>query len=155
MARCNRTQALDRPDPPRPRAVLACSDARTQDELSDLVREKGLEPFRSVSFAQTQFLLSEPDTALVVCQATFSDGDFRDLLRAAAENGSGVPVVVCADFYEPGLYLEAMELGAFDYIVDPYHREGVEWVLANAIKEAVSIRTCHDSAKTAFAAAAC
>jgi DNA-binding NtrC family response regulator len=32
------------------------------------------------------------------------------------------------------LYLEAMELGAFDYFTYPYYRDGVEWVVGNALR---------------------
>jgi DNA-binding NtrC family response regulator len=90
----------------------------------------------SSSMNETKLLLAQEDTALVICQASFSDGDFRDLLRVAVRNGSKVPVIVCTDFYDPSLYLEAMELGAFDYLASPYYRDGVEWVVGNALREA-------------------
>jgi DNA-binding NtrC family response regulator len=118
------------------RVVVACTDLKNQEGLIGLLRQIGLESIPSSSVNATNFLLAQEDTALVICQASFSDGDFRDVLRVAVRNGSKVPVIVCTDFYDPPFYLEAMELGAFDYLASPYYRDGVEWVVGNALKEA-------------------
>jgi len=117
------------------RVVLACNDFRNQHVLMSMLRQNGLEPIPSSYLNETKFLLAQADPALVICQSRFSDGDFRDLLRFAAQIGSKVPVIVCADFYDPDVYLEAMELGAFDYFAYPYHPEAVEWVVGNALKD--------------------
>lgn len=116
--------------------VVACTERENQEILIGLLRQIGLKPIPASSLNETKLLLAQEDTALVICQTSFSDGDFRELLRLAVRNGLRVPVIVCADFYDPPLYLEAMELGAFDYLAYPYHREGVEWVVGNALKEA-------------------
>ena len=121
-----------------PRVVLACTDFRNQEILISLLRQNGLEPLPSSYLNETKFLLAHADPALVICQSRFSDGDFRDLLRFAARIGSKVPVIVCADFYDPDAYLEAMELGAFDYFAYPYHPEAVEWVVGNALKDTLN-----------------
>lgn len=117
------------------RVVVACTDCTTQDVLFNLLRQSGFEPIPSSSLQETKRWLAQDETALVMCQERFRDGDFRDLLRVAVREGSKVPVVVCSNFYDPPLYLEAMELGAFDYLASPYDRDGVEWVVGNALKE--------------------
>lgn len=124
----------------KPRVVLACSDFSfvSQEVLVSLLREKGLEPVVSSSLEDTKFLLRQEETALAICHASAGDGAFRDLLRAADRKGSKVPVIVCTDCYDPHLYLEAMDLGAFDYFAYPYYRDGVEWVVTNALREAQS-----------------
>ncbi len=128
----------------RLRVVLAGTDFKSQEVLASLLRQSGLEPIPSFSMNDTESLLAQEDTALVICHGRSGDGDFRDLLRVAVRNGSKVPVVVCADFYDPRLYLEAMELGAFDYFTYPYYRDGVEWVVTNALKEGLKNgHTCH------------
>jgi DNA-binding NtrC family response regulator len=115
--------------------LLAGNDIPSEEDLINLLKQKGLEPVPSSSLKEAQFLLSRRDTVLAICHASSSDGTFRDLLGAAGK-GSRVPVIVCGDFYDPHLYLEAMELGAFDYFTYPYHSEGVEWIVGNALQAA-------------------
>ena len=122
----------------RPRVVLACTEPAIQDVLMNLLKQNGLKVLPSSYLNETKYLAAEEDLALVICQVRFSDGDFRDLLRFCTRRGLNVPVIVCADFYDPAVYLEAMELGAFDYFAYPYHREGMEWIIDSALREAQS-----------------
>jgi len=115
--------------------VLAGSDIKSEELLISLLRQKGLVPIPSSSMKEALFLLAHRETALVICHASPRDGTFRELLSSLG-SGSKVPVIVCADFYDSRLYLEAMELGAFDYFTYPYYRDGVEWVVGNALRHA-------------------
>ena len=47
-------------------------------------------------------------------QPKFNDGNFQQVLRAANGPRARVPVIVCSEFYDKELYVEAMSLGAFD-----------------------------------------
>ncbi len=118
------------------RVVLASTDFQALEGLISLLRQKQLEPILSASLNEAESLLARKDTALVICHASSSDGAFRDLLKVTARIGSRAPVIICTDAYDPRLYLEAMDLGAFDYFAYPYYRDGVEWVVGNALREA-------------------
>ena len=115
--------------------VLAGSDIQSEESLISLLRQKGLVPIPSSSLKEAQYLLARNETALAICHASSKDGTFRDLLKSRGSS-SKVPVIVCADSYDPGLYLEAMDLGAFDYFTYPYYRDGVDWVVGNALRQA-------------------
>jgi len=114
--------------------VLVGNDIKSQELLIGLLRQKGLVPVPSSSLKETLHLLARRETALAICHASPRDGTFRELLGSLG-NGSKVPVIVCADFYDSRLYLEAMELGAFDYFTYPHYRDGVEWVVGNALRQ--------------------
>jgi DNA-binding NtrC family response regulator len=140
----------------RLRVVLAGTDFKSQEVLVSLLRKKGLEPIPSFSLNETRFLLGQDGIALVICHASSNDWAFRDLLRIAARNGSRVPVIVCADFYDPHLYLETMELGAFDYFTYPYYGDGVEWVVGNALKEAMKHgHICYEPESVSYESVSC
>jgi DNA-binding NtrC family response regulator len=115
--------------------VVAGNGIHGEEDLINLLKRQGLKPVPSSSLQEAQFLLARRDTVLAICHASSSDGTFRDLLGAVGKR-SRVPVIVCGDFYDPQLYLEAMELGAFDYFSYPYHSDGVDWVVRNALQEA-------------------
>ena len=120
----------------RPRhAVLVGNEILSEEELIALLKQKGLKPVPSSSLKEAQFLLDRRETVLAICHASSTDGTFRDLLGTVGK-GSRVPVIVCGDIYDPRLYLEAMELGAFDYFTYPYHSEGVEWIVRKALQAA-------------------
>jgi DNA-binding NtrC family response regulator len=78
-------------------------------------------------------LLTREETAVAFVQPKFSKGSFWEVLRDADAIASGVPVIVCSEFYDKDLYIEVMSLGAFDYLAFPYRREDVEWVVNNAV----------------------
>lgn len=127
-----------KPDPNKKKplyVVLVGSDIQSEELLTSLLREKGLVPVPSSSLKETQFLLARRETALAICHASPNDGTFRELLRAIG-SGSRVPVIVCADSFDARLYLEAMDLGAFDYFTYPYYKDEVEWVVGNALRQA-------------------
>ena len=127
---------IEQPTRKQFRVIVACADCKNRQVLVSLLRQRGVDPIPASSLEETKLLLARGESALVICQASFSDGNFRDLLRVAFQNGSKVPVIVCMDFYDPPVYLEAMELGAFDCLACPCHRDWVEWVVGNALKEA-------------------
>jgi DNA-binding NtrC family response regulator len=116
------------------KVVLAGTDIQSEESLIGLLRQKGLVPIPSSSLKETQYLLARGETALAICHASSKDGTFRDLLKSLGSS-SKVPVIVCADSYDPHLYLEAMELGAFDYFTYPFYGDGVEWVVGNALRQ--------------------
>ncbi|MGH9344895.1 MAG: hypothetical protein ACRD19_14185, partial [Terriglobia bacterium] len=79
---------------------------------------------------ETQMILRREAVAVVFCQHKLDDGGFSDLLSA----GTGrIPVVVCSPSYEPGIYMDAMSKGAFDFIAYPYAPREIEWILSCAL----------------------
>jgi len=117
--------------------VLVGSDIRSHKLLISLLRDIGRVRVPSSSLKETQRLLRR-EPALAICQASSSDGTFRELL-GALRSGSRVPVIICGDSYDPRLYVEAMNLGAFDYFdyfTYPYYNDGVETVVDNALRQA-------------------
>ena len=135
--------------------VLIGDDILSEEDLISLLKQKGLKPVPSSSLKEAQFLLARRETAVAICHASSKDGTFRDLLGKVGK-GSKVPVIVCADFYDPRLYLEAMELGAFDYFTYPYHSEGVKWIVGKALQAASQkTRTSSDQVKATKVSASC
>jgi DNA-binding NtrC family response regulator len=135
------------------RVVLAGAEFSGRKALISLLEQNGLECVPARSLKEAEHLLAQRGTAIAICHAT-CEGCLSDFLRAVGGNRSSVPVIVCADFYEPRLYLDAMEQGAFDYLIQPYYREGVEWVIANALQRVLNSGDCaSEPEETKFASA--
>jgi len=70
----------------------------------------------------------------VFCDTAFAERSFDDLPRAIGSGKLTSRVIVCSRLYEPGLYLDVMNRGAFDFIVYPYQTDDVQWILDTAFR---------------------
>ncbi len=117
----------------RTRAVVACTDPEVWLILISVLSEFGLQPILSETLDDAKGLITQEETVMAFVQPRFSDGNFHEILRAVNGPRSRVPVILCSEFYDKELYIEAMSLGAFDYLAFPYRREDVAWVVNNAV----------------------
>lgn len=117
-----------------PRILVAVSDFESKKALARALDGKGLDPVFVSTLDESRAVLDRDPVAMVFCEAKLRDGGFKELLGAGSRPGSEVPVVVCADFYDKDLYLEAMCQGAYDFIAYPYLRQEVDWILTGALQ---------------------
>lgn len=118
-----------------PKVLLACSDPESRKTLSGLLGQCGLKTVVSTSVRGSRRILARGGVAMVFCEARLSDGSFREMLREAGVGERKVPVVVASRLDDTSQYLEAMRLGAFDFIACPYRRSEVEYIVHNALRE--------------------
>ncbi len=78
-------------------------------------------------------MLADQRIDLIFCATQLNDGSFREVLRAMEFDQSRLPVVVFSRVGEPEEYLEAMRLGAFDFIAPPYRCSDLDWIVSNAV----------------------
>jgi len=69
---------------------------------------------------------------MVFTDLRLPDGDGITFLKAVKENFPNLPVVVMTSYAEVSTAVEAMKLGAFDYISKPFQQEDVLNVIKNA-----------------------
>lgn len=117
----------------RTRAIVACADPEISQILLSVLSQFELKPVLSETLDNVKVLFAQGETAVAFVQPKFNDGNFQEVLRAANGPRARVPVIVCSEFYDKELYIEAMSLGAFDYLAFPYRREDVAWVVNNAV----------------------
>ena len=122
-----------------PGVLIACPDLACRERLVSLVKGKGLDAMFASKLTEASLLLKHAGITLVICQASFEDGDYRELLRATVGIGAVPPVIVCADWYEPGAYVEAIELGAFAYLTFPFRRDGLEEAVDKALDKLADV----------------
>ena len=83
-----------------------------------------------VRAAQRAFAGSQFD--LVLTDQRMADGDGLTLLSSCREVDSSVPVVVMTAFATVELAVDAMKLGAFDFVPKPFVPEAVRAVVRRA-----------------------
>lgn len=126
------------------------SDAR-RDLLGALLR-CGVDAFVCPRLIEARSHLKSESFRIVFCEDSLPDGDFRDVLRIVTHTNAKLPVVVCSRLGESPAYLEAMELGAFDYIAPPYRTGEVQFIINTALRQFSTLDSERLNAMTARAA---
>lgn len=118
----------------RQQVLVAMSDSDGRSALASTLAAKGIEAVLASTVQETRTILNHEPVAVVFCQNKLEDGAFSDLLGESSK--AKIPVVVCSPSYEPGIYMDAMSKGAFDFIAYPYAQREVEWILSCALPRA-------------------
>lgn len=98
------------------KALLVSSSANDLMALKHILQQL-VKVTEAGSCAEARRYLSAPDPPhLVFTDTALADGTWLEVLKLAREAAKPVNVIVIARQAEVGLYIEAMETGAFDFI---------------------------------------
>ncbi len=122
----------------RMRVLVALADPASQRALSNVLPLHDLEPVFAATMREARAVLASESIGLVVCEDCLIDGSYRDLLPVAQAARGDVPVVVTSRTDNPEEYLEAMKLGAFDFVAAPFSRTELDRIVHNALHRAVA-----------------
>jgi len=115
----------------RLKVLVICSDPANRQTLKRVLEECHLATEMCSTVSDARARLARKRVPLVFCEAELADGSYRDVLGAPECAKANVPVVVTSRAGETHQYLEAMRLGAFDYMASPYRRSEVEWIVSH------------------------
>ena len=111
--------------------VTGC-DAGKRTALLNMLEEYGLEPMIASNVEETRQILERRPMHVVFCEDRLPDGGFREILRLVKANRPEVQVVVSSMLGDVHEYIEAMNLGAFDFIASPYRSSEIISVVDGA-----------------------
>ncbi len=120
----------------RARILIVDDEAGLLDMVSVMLEQEGYSSTQAESLEQARELLSNDSFQLVVCDLRLGDGHGFDLLRELNEDSRDIPVVMMTAYASTDSAIEAMKLGAEDYISKPFDvsefRDVVRTVLARS-----------------------
>jgi DNA-binding NtrC family response regulator len=116
------------------RALVAISDLENREAILQVLAACGLEPILCSTIGEARAILGSGAADVVFCESSFPDGSFDDLLHAINSGELNPPAIVCSRLYDPTLYLDFMDRGAFDFIVCPCRVEEVRYILGTAFR---------------------
>ena len=122
----------------RMQPLVASSDAARRDALAGILVHCGLRPLIAISVngVRTAFALGR--VHLVFCEDELPGGGFRAVMQLASAAAPAAPVIVCSRCGDLAQYLEAMEMGAFDFIAPPYRLSEVRFILGRIAETVLS-----------------
>ncbi len=118
--------------------LLATSDPENGRALLDLISPCGRTIVQASSVPEAEEALSD-GIWLAFCEDRLPGGGYGEFLRRSKLTGSEVPVVVSSSLGGPEQYLEAMRLGAHDYITVPYQAGAIDLILRHRCEERRSL----------------
>jgi DNA-binding NtrC family response regulator len=79
-----------------------------------------------------RFLESCSRVQVVLCDTTLPDGNWRNVLEDVQQSSTNADVILCARLSDERLWIDALESGAYDLLIEPYTEQEVERILEAA-----------------------
>ena len=128
------------------KALLVQARHDPLDSLRMALEEHSIEISIAQSCGEAALALwSECPPHLVFTEVQLADGNWADILCLAAKASAPVNVIVVARFADVRFYLQAIERGAFDFIVPPLSDPELLHVVRNAADNALRRRPNHET----------
>jgi two-component system response regulator PilR (NtrC family) len=105
------------------------------DFLAVLCASEGLEVATALSVAEARERLAETPPDLVLCDMMMPDGNGLDLLREIKQSGASASVVLMTAYTSTKSAIEAMKLGAYDYVPKPFDVDELKVVIQRALEK--------------------
>ena len=126
------------------RALLVQARHDPLDALRLALEEQSIDIFIAGNCGEAALALwSDWAPHLVFTEVQLADGNWADVLSMAAQASAPVNVIVVAPFADVGLYVQAIERGAFDFIVPPLSDPELLHVVRIAAENVLSRRRKH------------
>jgi DNA-binding NtrC family response regulator len=117
------------------RLLIVDDEASIRDMLAFFFHKRGFEVMTASNFTegQSSALRSTPD--LVLCDIKMPDGNGLDLLKKIKSESPKTPVIMITAHTSTPDAIEAMKLGAVDYIAKPFNVEELGLIVDRALGE--------------------
>jgi len=79
-----------------------------------------------------RMLESQPAVQVVVTDTALPDGDWRRVLEIVRQSSPNVEVIVRSRLADPKLWLDVLEQGGYDVLVEPYQCADVQRIVEGA-----------------------
>ncbi|MEO8503885.1 MAG: sigma-54 dependent transcriptional regulator [Acidobacteriota bacterium] len=120
----------------RSHLLLVDDEPSILDFLTLLFQSEGYGVDTAPSVEAARKLLGERGYDLLLCDITMPDGNGLDLLREIKAAGTPTPVIMMTAYTSTKSAIEAMKLGAHDYISKPFDVEELKVVVQRALERA-------------------
>jgi DNA-binding NtrC family response regulator len=128
------------------RALLVQGRENALDPLRLALEEQSIDNFTARNCAEAaRWLWSDCPPHIVFTEIHLSDGNWEDVLALAGKASSPVNVIVVAPFVDINFYVQAIERGAFDFIVPPLSEPELMHVVRIAAESSLSQRRKHSA----------
>ena len=116
-------------------ALVISSSEETRAALSAALSSEGLVPILCSSAAEACALIERDEIGIVFCDDCLPGRCLEKVVAKAGQRRNPIPVIAVSRTGEWHEYLEALRIGAFDYLSLPLRRDELDRVLASALNK--------------------
>ncbi len=118
-----------------PQKILIIDDEQSiLESLADILEDEGYRVVTATSAAQGQRVLQEENPDLLILDVWLPDTDGLELLRVLRQESPSLPVIIISGHGTVEMAVEAIKLGAFDFLEKPLSYDRVVVTVANALR---------------------
>ena len=107
--------------------------------LKTFLNKKGFEAFGVFSFNEAEQLIKKQDFDLVLTDVRLPDGDGVKILQFIKEINSDIQVILMTGYADIKTAVNAMKLGAFDYVSKPINSDEILHTINQALNNKLTI----------------
>ncbi len=113
-------------------ALLVHDQASPLDSLKFALRDLSIDPHSARTCSEAERLLTRIRPQIIFTAISLADGSWSDIVKVAEEAPFPLKVIVVGTTPNIEQYLSVMERGAFDFVVPPFEREPLGFVVRSA-----------------------
>ncbi|GAM11126.1 acetoacetate metabolism regulatory protein AtoC [Geobacter sp. OR-1] len=118
----------------KPKILIIDDDPSLRRVLEYNLQEEGYHVFAAESGEDGLRLFSDEKPSLVITDMKMSGMDGMQVLKAVKEQSPETLVMIITAFGAVDMAVEAMKLGAYDYITKPFNRDALRLTVAKALQ---------------------
>ena len=115
------------------RVLIVDDEQRMRRVLQILIEKIGFESCAAEGGERALEIFQEEPVDLVLCDLRMASMDGLEFLRRVRAVDVDVPVIILTAFGTVSTAVEAMKLGAFDFVLKPFDRQALEIVIRKAL----------------------
>lgn len=119
----------------QPRILVADDEPLIRNNLKLLLQAEGYDVVEASDGVAAEHALADETLSLALLDLRMPGKDGLELLRAHQDRWETTPVVVITAYGGSAAAIEAMKLGAFDYITKPFELDEVLLVIKRALRQ--------------------
>ena len=133
------SQSSQDPTPP-PKILLIDDDSSVRRSIFAFLSDSGFEIIEAANGSDGVFLFKREKPDLVLCDLRMPDMDGLEVIKEVTSESSNTPVIVISGYGEIGDAVQALRLGAADYLMKPIKDlEVLEYSVRRGLKQAALI----------------
>ena len=117
-------------------ALVVYDHSRTLQLLDEALSALPVDPIHVGSCRELNEAISTTRPHLIFTDTSLPDGTWEDAVEAAEKSELPVNVIVVGSYKDTNLYISTLERGAFDFILPPFERRDLEFVVKGAGNDA-------------------
>jgi two-component system response regulator PilR (NtrC family) len=119
----------------KPRVLVVDDEANLLDFLTLLLEQEGYHVSRANGLNAARSAVAQQDFDVVLCDIMMPDGSGMDLLREISATESRTAVIMMTAYSSTKSAIDAMKLGAYDYVSKPFDVEELKVLVKKALEK--------------------